>query len=188
MSVFRIILNLLLVAVTVFLGFKLANDIKGPIEFEAERKVRKAAVVNKLKEIRTAQIMYKRKYDEYIGDLDTLKQFILEDSVMILRQIGDPNDSTVVVQKVESWVNVIDSLYKVNPAKAKELDLIPNSKGDKFKAEAGETTKNKVKVKVFKVSAPLRSVYNGLEVKYFDPNEEIYVGSMTDATTSGNWE
>ena len=78
------------------------------------RKIRYDDTVEKLKEIRTAQIMYKRKYEQYMGDLDTLKQFIMNDSVMILRQIGDPNDSTVVVQKVETWVPVIDSLYKAN--------------------------------------------------------------------------
>ncbi len=188
MSAIRLVLNLLLVAAVAFLGIKLVNDIKGPIQYESARKVRYNDTVEKLKEIRTAQIMYKRKYDEYMGDLDTLKQFIMNDSVMILRQIGDPNDSTVVVQKVETWVPVIDSLYKSNRETLKDLDIIPNSGGDKFSAQAGETTKNKVKVKVFKVSAPLRSIYKGLEVKYFDPNEEIYVGSMTDATTSGNWE
>lgn len=188
MSALRLILNLLLVAVVGFLGLKLVNDIKGPIQFETARGIRYNETVDKLKEIRTAQIMYKRKYDHYMGDLDTLKQFINTDSVMILRQIGDPNDSTVVVQKVETWVNVIDSLYKINRDSVKDLDVIPNSGGDKFTAEAGETTKNKVKVKVFKVSAKLRSIYKGLENKYFDPNEEIYVGSMTDATTSGNWE
>jgi len=66
--------------------------------------------------------------------------------------------------------------------------VIPYSGGDKFMAEAGETTKNKVKVKVFKVAATLRSMYKGLNNKYFNPSEEISVGSMTDATTSGNWE
>lgn len=188
MSAIRLVLNLLLVAVVAFLGVKLVNDIKGPIQYETARKVRYDDTVDKLKEIRTAQIMYKRKYDHYMGDLDTLKQFILNDSVMILRQIGDPNDSTVVVQRVETWVPVIDSLYKTNQGSIKDLDVIPNSDGDKFMAEAGETTKNKVKVKVFKVTAKLRSIYKGLDIKYFDPNEEIYVGSMTDATTSGNWE
>lgn len=188
MSAIRLILNLLLIAAVAFLGWKLVNDIKGPIQFEAEKNIRKSATVEKLKEIRTAQIMYKRKYGEYAGDLDTLKQFIYEDSVMLLKQIGDPNDSTVVVQKVETWVNVVDSLYKTDKNAARDLDVIPYSGGDKFMAEAGETTKNKVKVKVFKVAATLRSMYKGLNNKYFNPSEEISVGSMTDATTSGNWE
>jgi len=72
MSAIRLILNLLLIAAVAFLGWKLVNDIKGPIQFETEKNIRKSATVEKLKEIRTAQIMYKRKYGEYAGDLDTL--------------------------------------------------------------------------------------------------------------------
>jgi len=188
MSLVRILLNVLLVAFVAFLGWKLVNDIKGPIEFEAERKARYSATVDKLKEIRKAQIMYKRKYADYIGDLDTLRQFILNDSVMIINQIGDPNDSTVVVKKDTTWVMVVDSLYKIDKNKPKELDVVPFSGGDKFLADAGEITKNKVKVKVFKVWANLGTIYKGLNKQYFDPKQELFVGSMEDATTSGNWE
>jgi len=188
MSIVRIILNLLLVAFVAFLGWKLVNDIKGPIEFEDERTKRYAATVVKLKEIRKAQIMYKRKYENYMGDLDTLKQFIINDSVMIVNQIGDPNDSTVVVRKDTSWVMVLDSLYKIDKNTPKELDKVPFGNGEKFMADAGEITKNKVKVKVFKVWSNLGTIYDGLNRQYFDPKEELFVGSMEDATTSGNWE
>jgi len=188
MSIIRIILNLLLVAFVAFLGWKLVNDIKGPIEFEENRKVRYAATVEKLKEIRKAQIMFKRKYENYMGSLDTLKQFITTDSVMIINQIGDPNDSTVVVRKDTSWVMVLDSLYKIDKNKPKTLDEVPFSDGEKFFADAGEITKNKVKVKVFKVWSNLGTIYKGLNRQYYDPKEELFVGSLEDATTSGNWE
>jgi len=188
MSIIRIILNVLLVAIVAFLGWKLVNDIKGPIAYEDERKIRLEAAVVKLKEIRKAQIMYKRKYASYIGDLDTLKQFIMNDSVMIINQIGDPNDSTVVVKKDTAWVMVLDSLYKTDKNKPKELDIVPFSGGEKFMADAGEITKNKVKVKVFKAWSTLETVYKGLNRQYFDPKKELYVGSMEDATTSGSWD
>lgn len=188
MSIIRIILNFLLVAFVAFFGWKLVNDIKGPIKFEEERAKRNLATVNKLKEIRKAQIMYKRKYENYMGSLDTLKQFIIDDSVMIINQIGDPNDSTVVVKKDTTWVMVLDSLYKVDKNKPKELDIVPFSGGEKFMADAGEITKNKVKVKVFKAWTTLGVVYKSLNRQYFDPKQEFSVGSMEDATTSGNWE
>jgi len=166
----------------------LINDIKGPIKYETERSKRYEEVKDKLVELRKGQIMYKRKYDRYAGDLDTLKKFFSDDSIMIINQVGDPNDSTVVVQKVETWVYVKDSLFKEDPDRIATMDVIPFSDGQKFVSQAGEITKNKVNVKVFEISAPYGAMYKGLNKKYFDPDEVIKVGSMTEATTSGNFE
>jgi len=188
MSIVRIILNLLLVGLIVYLANMLINDIKGPIQYEAERSKRYDEVKEKLIELRKGQIMFKRKYERYAGDLDTLKTFLQDDSVLIVNQVGDPNDSTVVVKMVEAWVHVSDSLFKKNPDRIASIDEIPYSNGQKFNIQAGEITKNKVNVKVFEMSAPYRAMYTGLNTKYFDPEEVIKVGSMTEATTSGNFE
>lgn len=188
MSIVRLLLNLLLVALIAYLCYMLVNDIKGPINFETERAKRYDVAKEQLIEMRNAQIMFKRKYDRYSGDLDSLKSFLKDDSILIVNQIGDPNDSTVVVKKVESWVQVRDSLYKKNPDKIDKIDIIPYSDNSRFDIQAGTITKNKVNVKVFEIAAPLGDVYNGLNRKYFDPEAEMKVGSMTEATTSGNFE
>lgn len=188
MSIVRIILNLLLLGLIVYLANMLINDIKGPIKYEAERSKRYQEVKEKLIDLRKGQIMFKRKYERYSGDIDSLKSFLRDDSVLVVNQVGDPNDSTVVVKMVESWVHVSDSLFKNNPDRINSIDEIPYSGGQKFNVQAGEITKNKVNVKVFEMSAPHGAMYKGLNSKYFDPEERILVGSMTDATTTGNFE
>jgi hypothetical protein len=71
-----------------------------------------------------------------------------------------------------------------------QLPIIPNSDGDKFEMDAGEITRNNVKVKVFEVFAPFKSVYKGLETDKHSikMDDGLRVGSMTDPSTNGNWE
>ena len=51
----RLVINLVLVVLTLFLLWVLISSIREPIKFKAEKEKRELAVISKLQEIRTAQ-------------------------------------------------------------------------------------------------------------------------------------
>ncbi len=184
----KIFLSIIMIALVAYLANMLINDIKGPIEYDTESKARKAETVEKLKDLRTAQLFYKRKNRTFSGDMDSLITFVKTDSIRFLKAIGDPNDSTVVTKKEERYVSVLDSLYDGDSMRVNNMQYIPYTDKKKFNIEQGQIEKNKVKVKVFEISTDLNTIFDGLNKKYFDPNELLKVGSMTEASTAGNWE
>jgi len=132
--------------------------------------------------------MYKKNNGEFQPSLEALQEFIRNGKISIDKVIGDPNDSTVVTKIIKEDIQVFDTLLKGDLNRLENIIYIPFSEGQKFSCDAGFIEKNKVKVAVFELSAPLEHVYNGLNRKYFDPKDVISVGSMSEPKTSGNFE
>ena len=191
MNIFRLILNLLLAVAVLFMGFKLYKTIEEPIVFEKQKKVRDAANIEKLTKIRSSQIAYKTLYGKYAADFDTLLTVIKSDSFDVVKRIGDPNDSTIVVRTEIFKHALLDSLFKGNKTEVDSLPYIPFTKPpQKYDIQADIITKNEVEIPAFEVSAPYKVVYNGMVKRYYADklNENMQVGSMKDGTTAGNWD
>jgi len=188
MTLVKIISSVLLAGLIFFLTNLLIKDIKGPILYEEERSDRYEDAKENLIELRTAQLMYKKNKGEFQPDIDELQSFIKSGKITIEKVIGDPNDSTVVTKVIKEKINVLDTLLKGDMNRLENIIYIPYSGGKKFNCDAGFIEKNKVNVAVFEISAPLESVYNGLNKKYYDPKALISVGSMSEPKTSGNFE
>ena len=62
-------------------------------EFQEETNYRKAAVVQDLKDIRTAQIAFKDKYRVYANDFNSLLSFVQNDSLAVVKAIGETPDT-----------------------------------------------------------------------------------------------
>ena len=60
----------------VILIFLIWESIQKPIRFNKEKDARELVTIDKLKDIRTIQIMYKDKYGEFTGEFDTLINFL----------------------------------------------------------------------------------------------------------------
>jgi hypothetical protein len=185
----------------VALSYLVFNSINSRITFERETARRKAVVVERLKDIRTAQLTYKNIKGTYADNFDSLIDFVRNGKMPIVRQIGDASDSLQVAQGLvirdTSYINIIDTLFspsqmenRLRIFKLDSIAYIPYSGGEKFAIAAGEIEKNRVKVKVFEVSASYKHIYKGLnaEEHFAKLEEELKVGSMTDPSTSGNWE
>ncbi len=186
----RLLLNLILLASVGFLGYQLYNTIEEPITFNTLSEKRKDAAVEKLKTIRQAEIAFRNANGRYVGTTDSLINFIKNDKYTILTKIGDPNDTTVATRIDTSYVALIDSLLEGNKASADSLLSVPYTDGKKFELIAGHIVKNETSIPAFEAKVKYGDLYGGLVEKYYAPKKENYlqVGSMQDATTTGNWE
>ena len=79
-------------AVIVFLGYQCYESIMVPQRFETIKKQRYDRIIQKLKDIRTAQEAYRTEKGKYTASFDTLINFIKYDSVKIIRSIGQLTD------------------------------------------------------------------------------------------------
>ena len=125
--------------------------VKSPVNqiiFENAFNERKSEVVQKLIDIRSAQVAYKDKYKVYAGDFNTLIEFLNNDSIAIIKAIGEVPDSLTEDQALElgiisrdsayisSYESVFTEEYILNrassiPLNINELSLVPFSKSNK---------------------------------------------------------
>lgn len=183
------------------LGYFVYDSVNSKITFEKETKRRSDIVVERLKDIRTVQMAYKSTKGSYASSFDSLVDFIQNGKISVIKQVGDFDDSVAVAQGLvtrdTTFINVIDTLFSKTylqnhlwPFYIDSLPYVPFSDKEKFKIDAGEIEKNKVKVQVFEVFASFGQIYKGLPIE--DHNikvgEGLKVGSMTEPSTNGNWE
>lgn len=174
-------------------------------EFQEETNYRKSAVVQDLKDIRTAQIAFKDKYRVYAGDFNSLLSFVKNDSLAVVKAIGETPDSltesqalsagiisrdTVFVPAYQTIFNqdYLDTRDSRFPFDLDKLPIVPFS-DEMFNIESGNIEKGKVVVQVFEVSTTYTTFLNGLDAtnKGIDLNNIIRVGSMSELSINGNW-
>ena len=181
-----------LVAVTGYFAYR---SIQAPIEFNQEKKKRYAKVEEKLKTIRDWQLAYKSVYRGYSSSFDTLVTFVDLDSFPVIKALGTVPDTLTEQQAVDMGlvtrdtilVSVRDSLFKSN-GDINDIRLIPYSKNQEFRLEAGFIEKGQVQVPVFEAFAQNSYIFDGIKPEYYDPSKGLKVGSMSEPSTSGNWE
>lgn len=169
--------NIILTIVIIVLSYLIFRGINEPIKFNKEKKYRYGFVIQKLKDIRTAQLAYKSVNGAYTAEFDSLIGFIKNGQFALIKQIGNVEDSAAVIIRDTIYISVKDSIFPGNYA-VDSLPFVPFGNGAKFSMQAGEIEKGKVKVKVFEV----------IDTAPFDPKEILQVGSMTEPSNGGNWE
>ncbi|MFP4555804.1 MAG: hypothetical protein ACLFNU_02940 [Bacteroidales bacterium] len=198
-TVFQI---LLLVAVVV-LAYFIYESVMTPIRFNNEKDKRYEKTINRLKDIRTAQLAYRSEYEQFTGSFDTLINFVKHDSFRVVRQIGSMDDSAAVAQgqvyRDTVTISVLDSIFP-EEYPVDSLQYVPYTSGEKFELGAGELeTGSGLKVKVFEAKAHNDVILKGLDRQLIinlndlrrklDRYPGLQVGSLTEATNhAGNWE
>jgi hypothetical protein len=172
------IARILLVLISVILVVLIYRSIKEPIDWKKEKERRYARVIERLKDIRMAQMAYRAEKGEYADNFDSLIYFIKNGHFTVVKQIGDPEDTLAIVIRDTTYVPVRDSLFKDKLHLIDSLPYVPFGEGARFKMSAGKIEKGNVMVNVFEV----------VDTKPFDPNHVLKVGSMTEPTNAGNWE
>jgi hypothetical protein len=209
----KTVLQISLFIVAVVLAFFIYKSIKEPIDFEKAKKDRYEVTVEKLKDIRKAQLAYKDVYGRFTGSWDTLINFVMNEKVINVRKVGELNDSMVeagITEKkaIEMGLIVRDSMRV--PAleaifgpgyDAKSLRYIPVP-GEPTEFHLGATTVitgSGIGVPVFEVKAHNNVILRGLNPQLIinlndqrRTNEKypgLLVGSLTETTNNaGNWE
>lgn len=187
----KLVLNIVLSLFIVGLFYYLYVIIQEPIIFEREKKVRYEATVERLKEIRKAQLAFKDLHGKFAKDFGTLISSLNNDQLPEIKIIGNPDDTTQLVVYDTTFISLKNHAFKDGVFIIDSLPYIPYSHGEKFQMDAGEIEKNRIKIQVFEASAPepvflkdLKDEYD----KYIDDKGILYVGSMSESSLSGNWE
>jgi hypothetical protein len=208
----RTVIKVILFVVVVVLGFELYQSIMEPIRFNREKDRRENAAINRLKNIRTAEVAFKSKYGRYTGSFDTLIHFVKYDSFPIVRAIGSIPDSLYdlgvteeeaikrgIIVRDTSYVAVLDSIFNKN-FPIDSIRYVPYDDTVQFFLGAKEIeTGSKVRVKVFEAYVMNDVLFHGMNkqmiINYNAEREEIVgfkglkVGSLTESTNNaGNWE
>ncbi|MDE6778702.1 MAG: hypothetical protein K2J51_04445 [Alistipes sp.] len=209
-KIFQILLAILIV-VLVFVIYKQINT---PITFENDTKVRKAAVIERIKDIRAAERAFKLKYQRFTADFDSLIAFVLNDSIIGERKIVDEYDSVAMAMLKKAGkknseqftVAVIDTIFsprKLSAEDVRNLRYIPGT-GNKteYILEAGKLeTESKMIIPVIECRAPYiafldtvnyrQEVINLVddETNNYNRYAGIKFGSLEGGNNeAGNWE
>ncbi|HET8838885.1 MAG TPA: hypothetical protein VFM82_07840 [Flavobacteriaceae bacterium] len=207
----RLIIQLVLWLVIGFLAYMTFNSIYEPIQFNKIKKERYAPVIERLKDIRDAEMAYKQVTGKFTGDFNRLIEFIDTAKYTIVQR----RDSTVLnVERTKAFgvdmyseITLIDTLGFVpvrdslfgNSERYKNLMFVPGTnKSEKFSLEAGNVMKNESPIPVFEAKVakavllkdqPKDLVHMENQMVSVDAinGEYIRVGSMEEVNTNGNW-
>ena len=194
------IIKAVLAVVILVLGYLIFASINKPVKFENALSSRGDVIVGKLKDIRTAQNLFRIQKGRYTGSFDTLIAFIQNGKIPEVKLIPDPNDTTFTrsISDTIGFISIFDSIYAKKDYKLDKLSEIPFSNGETFSILAGRINKGGVDVSVFEVSARMELYTKDLdqqlvrnrikEIEDRDKFPGLKVGSMTEASTDGNWE
>lgn len=179
--------GIVLLLLVIGLGAYLIMIIYAPVKFKKQEKERRAVVIEKLKEIRTAQLAYKGLKGEFAGNFGKLINAIKYDTFMVVKTIGNPDDTNQVVISDTFYVAAKDSVFPASYS-IDSLGHIPFSDGKVFELIAAQIVKRKVHLKVFQVTAYYGDIFHDLDIKLYDKNKYIRVGKLDEASYAGNWE
>jgi len=196
---------LILIPLNIILAYFVYNSINSEVEFQQLAKVRIAENVQKLKDLRQVQIAYKKVNNNYSNSFESLIDFLENDSMAIVKAIGETPDTLTDYQALELGIisrdtayvlakeTVFDEAYQNSRNEKFPLDLtvltsVPHS-DENYILNAGIVEKGKVVVQVFEISTTYRAVFTGLDAenKSFELENLLKVGSMDEASLNGNW-
>lgn len=197
----KIVLQTVLTIGILVLGYMVYESIMEPVRFKSSLEKRSQKVVQRLKDIRSAEIAYKGINESFTGSFDTLINFVKNGEIPVVYIIQDPDDTTFTktIADTIDYVNVEDSLFGHRAHfYVDSLRYIPFSKGSEFELQADTIEKGGVEVDVIEVKAHykefLKGLNNQLIVNQIKTKEDIdkypglKFGSMKDPSTDGNWE
>jgi hypothetical protein len=196
---------LILIPLNIILAYFVFNSIDSEVEFQKAAKVRIGENVQKLKDLRQVQIAYKKVNHTYANNFASLLDFLENDSMVIVKAIGETPDTLTDAQALELGIisrdtayvlakeTVFDEAYQNSrnekyPLNLTTLTNIPHSI-ELYSVNAGMIEKGKVTVQVFEISTTYAAVFTGLDAenKKYDLNSLLKVGSMDEASLNGNW-
>lgn len=206
----KAILQIILTAAIVALGYWVYVMIETPVEFETAQTERQEVVVERLKDIRTVQRSYRSKFGKFAGSFEDLINYYKTDSVIVELAIGSEDDSATMgnIIRIQTAVALTDTLFNHRGADfaIENIQYIPFSEsatGQKVQFQMDTSTlitESKVNVPVFVAYAPYKTFLGDLDeqelINFRDERvntlgraDGMMVGSIESANNeAGNWE
>jgi hypothetical protein len=201
------IINLALWILIIFLGYLTFNSVYAEIEFNKLKNKRYEVVIDRLIDIRDAEVAYKQVVGEYTDKFENLIRFIDTAQVPITQRRdtsvfdvektkqygGIEYFKTLVLVDTLSYYSVKDSLFKDKDYKSM-MNVTVGQEGAKFKLEAGKLDD----FPVFEASVDKAIILFGEDKNLIDKEKQtlsvdgvngpkLSVGSMSEVKTTGNW-
>ena len=169
-------------------GIGLISIILNPIKKEKEKNYRYEFIKSKMIDIRSAELAFKEKHNQFTDDFNVLIPFIKMDSFVIVQKTDTLIEYFNEVYREHQFkdtmlidtlgkVSILDSLFqKGYPIDS--LRYVPFGEGAEFELSAGTINKSKIIVPVFEARDP----------NPYDKTDPLIIGSMTEAHLNGNWQ
>ncbi len=208
----KLLIQLVLWIIIIFLGYKLFNSVYEPTKFNTEKEKRYAKVIEQLKDIRTAELAHLQVTGKFTGTFDSLVRFIDTAQFAITQRrdtIYDDEERNKafgvtgyyiedVIIDTLSFISVKDSLFKGSD-RYKNLNKIEVEGNEvPITLDAGFIMRSDRKIAVFEATANKDDILHDLNRDLVIQEKQtvsvdgvngthIRVGSMTDVNTNGNW-
>lgn len=201
----RWLVSIVLLAISVFLGFKIYEGIMEPIHFAKQKKVRYAKVIENLKLIRDAELKYNEVYGTYTNSKDSLINFINNGQLAITQTRNEiekvDKGGGVIVDVSKKVIDTLDYEPVKKYFEGKDYQNMFNVPGTDVQFDLAIGTVEKVQglnVPVFEAKVSKEPILKGLsrslvkqELEAVESDQVkgafISVGSLSDVTTGGNW-
>jgi hypothetical protein len=209
----RTVIQILLFIVAIVLAYFIYKGVQDPIDFEKTKDARYNATIERLKDIRKAQLAFKNVHGRFTGSWDTLINFVKYDSVRNVRKVGELSDSMIEEglterKAVELGLLIRDTIKESvlesefgSSFNADNLKIVPvpDTTAEFMLGANLVTTGSGIKVPVFEAKVHNNIVLRGLDRQYvINLNETsrlngkypgLKVGSLTETiNNAGNWE
>jgi hypothetical protein len=169
------VIQIVLAIAIVVLAYLIWESIQTPIRFNKEKDKRYAATIQKMKDIRTAQLAFKDEYGRFTGSFDTLINFIETDSMKVIRAEGSLSDELLeqgwteaiavkegLIKRDTIRIAIKDTLFAEDYS-AKSLWKVPYTDGDSIELAAAKVTVSKTEVNVFEAKVHNKLLLHGLD-------------------------
>lgn len=209
----KTVIQTVLIALALILAYFLYTSVERPLSFEKEKKARYNATIERLKDIRKAELAYKDVHGRFTGSWDTLINFVKTGKIPLVRKIGMLTDSMIDAGWTEKKalqegkiirdtirVSVLDTVFGKG-FKIDEIKFVPvkDTVAEFHLGATFITTGSGIKVPVFEARAHNNTVLCKLDrQQIINLNETkrtngkypgLKVGSLEETNNNaGNWE
>ncbi len=208
-GVFQIILVVIVVAGAAFFSFKDVDVIQDRLDYTERKQMVETHIKQRMKDIRKAQVAYKKENGTYTASFDTLTSFVKNGRLSIIKRFGSLPDS-VPTEEMARELGIIQKM----PADMTEAEVMRQGiivrdtvmepvMGYIFDKDDRKNRKTKLSIDSLayvpfgkhKFEMETGTVESGgvrqsafivRDPKPFD--EQLILGSLTEASTSGNWK
>lgn len=208
----RKVISAALWAIIIVLAYFVIDSPLEQVRFDKERTIREDAIVQNLIDIRTVQVKYKEVYGSYTAGIDTLIDFVKNDSLPNVLKEGYLTDSMMeagmteekaiklgIIIRDTTYVSALSVIFG-DDYPIDDLAHVPFTESDLFEMGAGIFyTGSKVPINVFEAKVPYEVYMHGMDQQEvdnmvalaikFERYAGLKVGSLAEANNNaGNWE
>lgn len=209
---FKPVLIVLLWVLIGFLGYQTFMSVYKPIQFNQEKDKRYAQVIERLIDIRDAQLAHRQVTGVFAPNFDNLLKFIdtaqytitqrrdtlVLDEELTKRYGGVETMKELTLIDTLGFVPVRDSLFGKSTRFRDMMNVPVGKAGAKFEMNAGFLETDDVKIPVFEAFVKKAVVLDGEDNDLILQENEVIsvdgvngdairVGSMDEVKTNGNW-